>query len=228
LYLGLRLALVYLLAMKQRHYTLLDRALISADNALRTVLARTPAAGRTSPGEAEPEANLSETERRHAAGLMRVNHAGEVAAQALYQGQSLGARDNTVAEKMAQAAREEQDHLAWCQQRLDELGSQPSALTPFWYVGSFAIGAIAGAVGDKWSLGFVVETEKQVVDHLDDHLRTLPSTDRKSRRVVEQMKEDELAHATAALRAGAAELPGPARLLMRITSKVMTKTAYRL
>jgi len=211
--------------MNIRKYTPLDRLLIGADNALRTVLAQ-PVTARKNPAQGIPEAALSDSERRHVAGLMRVNHAGEIAAQALYQGQAVGARDSRVAQRMAHAAQEEEDHLAWCQARLTELGSRPSLLTPLWYLGSFAIGAAAGAAGDKWSLGFVVETERQVMEHLDGHLRSLPNADRRSRAVIEQMHKDEGAHATAALRAGAAELPAPVKLLMRLTSKVMTKTAY--
>lgn len=213
--------------MSPRKYTPLDRLLIGTDNALHTLLAP-PVAARESPAQGIPEAPLSDSERRHVAGLMRVNHAGEIAAQALYQGQAIGARDSRVAQRMAHAAQEEEEHLAWCQARLTELGSRPSLLTPLWYLGSFAIGAAAGAAGDKWSLGFVVETERQVMEHLDGHLRSLPDADRRSRAVLDQMHKDEGAHATAALRAGAAKLPAPVRLLMRLTSKVMTKTAYRV
>lgn len=213
--------------MTTRHYTPLDRLLAGADNALRTVLAQ-PMSARKSPAQSEPEASLSESEQRHVAGLMRINHAGEIAAQALYHGQALGARDSQVAERMAHAAQEEEDHLAWCEARLTELSSRPSLLTPLWYAGSFAIGAAAGAAGDKWSLGFVVETERQVMAHLDEHLRSLPTADRRSKAVLEQMREDEGKHATAALHAGAAQLPTPLKLLMGLTSKVMTKTAYWL
>lgn len=211
--------------MNARNYTLLDRMLIGADSALRTVLAQ-PVTTRKSPGHGIPEAKLSESERRHVAGLMRVNHAGEIAAQALYQGQAVGARDSRVVERMSHAAQEEEEHLAWCQTRLSELGSRPSLLTPLWYLGSFAIGAAAGAAGDKWSLGFVVETERQVMEHLDGHLRSLPNADLRSHALLTQMHKDEGVHATAALGAGAAELPAPVKLLMRLTSKVMTKTAY--
>lgn len=211
--------------MRTRQYTPLDRLLIGADNALRTVLAQ-PIAASKNPAQGIPETSLNESEKRHVTGLMRVNHTGEIAAQALYQGQAVGARDSRIAERMAHAAHEEEEHLAWCQTRLTELGSRPSLLTPLWYLGSFAIGAAAGAAGDKWSLGFVVETERQVMEHLDGHLRSLPAADRRSRAVLDQMHKDESAHATTALRAGAAELPAPVKLLMRLTSKVMTKTAY--
>jgi ubiquinone biosynthesis monooxygenase Coq7 len=157
---------------------------------------------------------------------MRVNHAGEVSAQALYQGQALTAKLAEVRGKMERAALEENDHLAWCERRLKELDSHTSMLNPLWYTGSFAIGALAGLAGDKWSLGFVVETERQVVKHLDEHLSRLPEQDRRSRAILEQMKEDETHHATAALNAGGAELPEPVRQLMRLTSKVMTNAAY--
>jgi ubiquinone biosynthesis monooxygenase Coq7 len=157
---------------------------------------------------------------------MRINHSGEVAAQALYQGQALTARLPGVRDKMERAAEEENDHLVWCERRINELGSHKSYLNPFWYAGSFAIGALAGAAGDKWSLGFVAETERQVVRHLDEHLSRLPEHDQRSRAVLEQMKEDEGHHATVALEAGGAELPEPVKKLMSLTSRVMTRTAY--
>ena len=169
---------------------------------------------------------LDAPERRHAAGLMRVNHAGEVAAQALYRGQSLAARDAAVRAAMEAAAREEHDHLAWCRTRLEELGAAPSRLVPFWYAGSFAIGAAAGLAGDRWSLGFVVETERQVVEHLDDHLARLPAGDRRSRALLERMRADEQRHATRAHAAGAVALPPIIRCAMRTASKVMTRSAY--
>ena len=159
---------------------------------------------------------------------MRINHAGEVAAQGLYEGQSLTARLPEVREKMERAAMEENDHLAWCESRINELGSHKSLLNPLWYGGSLAIGAIAGLAGDKWSLGFVTETERQVVHHLDSHLAQLNENDQKSRAILEQMKEDEGQHATTALHAGGAELPQPIKKLMSLTSKVMTKAAYRI
>jgi ubiquinone biosynthesis monooxygenase Coq7 len=159
---------------------------------------------------------------------MRVNHAGEVAAQALYMGQALVARDDATRAKLERAAAEENDHLAWCQERLDELGARPSVLAPFWYAGSFAIGALAGLAGDRWSLGFVVETERQVEAHLDHHLAELPPADRASRVVLERMKSDEVRHADDARAGGGAELPRPVRRLMSLVSKVMTTTAYRI
>ncbi len=159
---------------------------------------------------------------------MRVNHAGEVSAQALYQGQAFTAKLPNVREKMQQAAIEENDHLIWCEERLKELNSHTSLFNPLWYAGSFTIGALAGSAGDKWSLGFVVETENQVVRHLEQHLNSLPTSDAKSKAILEKMKEDELHHATMALESGAAELPKPAKLLMKLTSKIMTKTAYRI
>lgn len=211
--------------MNTRRYSPLDQFLIHLDNAVRTVWGAPAVTERPDPADAAPEGDLSDTEKRLSAGLMRVNHAGEVSAQALYQGQSLTAKLPTVREKMERAAREENDHLAWCEQRLKALDSRTSLLSPLWYGGSFAIGALAGLAGDKWSLGFVVETERQVVKHLEEHLQQLPTADHKSRAVLEQMKEDELHHATAALQAGGAELPAPVKKLMAATSKVMTTTA---
>lgn len=213
----------------QRKLNLIDHLFASADNALRTVLgSHVNHAGRPNPAADHAETVDDERERQHAAGLMRVNHAGEIAAQALYQGQSVFARDAHVRESMRQSAEEEVDHLAWCEERLAELGSAPSKLAPFWYAGSFAIGAFAGAAGDRWSLGFVAETERQVEAHLDSHLERLPEHDARSRAIVEQMKTDEIRHGEKAVHLGAAKLPWPVRRLMRLTSKVMTSTAYRL
>jgi ubiquinone biosynthesis monooxygenase Coq7 len=183
---------------------------------------------RTNPAAAIPEAELSEEERDLSGRLMRINHAGEVAAQGLYQGQALTARLEEVRDKMEQAAEEENDHLAWCQQRIQELGSHSSYLDPLWFAGSVAIGAAAGLAGDKWSLGFVAETEHQVVHHLEGHLARLPENDHKSRAILAQMVVDEEQHATTALRAGGTALPTPIQRLMRLTSKVMTGLAYRL
>lgn len=211
--------------MNTRRYSPLDQFLIHLDNAVRTVWGAPAVTERSDPADAAPADELNDAEKRLSAGLMRVNHAGEVSAQALYQGQSLTAKLPTVREKMERAAREENDHLAWCEQRLQALDSRVSLLSPLWYGGSFAIGALAGLAGDKWSLGFVVETERQVVKHLEEHLQRLPTADHKSRAVLEQMKEDELHHATAALQAGGAELPAPVKKLMAATSKVMTTTA---
>jgi ubiquinone biosynthesis monooxygenase Coq7 len=212
--------------MANRDYTLPDQLILNLDRALRTVFGKPITTERGNPADGAAEAELSEEERRLAAGLMRVDHSGEVAAQALYQGQALTAKLPRVRDKMQRAADEENDHLAWCEQRLDELGSHKSRLNPFWYAGSFAIGAVAGAAGDKWSLGFVAETERQVVRHIDDHLARLPASDRRSRAILEQMREDEGHHATTALEAGGAPLPLPVRRLMALTSKVMTRTAF--
>jgi ubiquinone biosynthesis monooxygenase Coq7 len=212
--------------MRHRNHTPLDRAIVQMDQGLRTLFGRPESTGRTSPAAGVPDSGLAEGERRHAAGLLRVDHAGEVCAQALYQGQALTARLPRVRQSMERAAQEENDHLLWCEQRLDELGDHKSRLNPLWYAGSLMIGAIAGAIGDKWSLGFVAETERQVVRHLDRHLRQLPSEDARSRVILEQMRDDEGRHGTQALRAGGATLPSPVRRLMRLTSKVMTWTAY--
>jgi ubiquinone biosynthesis monooxygenase Coq7 len=185
--------------------------------------------GRPNPAEQLSQGktdSLPDAQRRHVAGLMRVNHSGEVAAQALYQGQALTARLENVREAMEQAAVEEVDHLKWCEGRLQELGSRTSVLNPLWYAGSFAIGALAGIAGDRWSLGFVAETEKQVVNHLQGHLERLPLEDERSRAILEQMKQDEQHHGQAAADAGGAQLPAPFRHLMTLTSRVMTRTAY--
>jgi 3-demethoxyubiquinol 3-hydroxylase len=214
--------------MDARTYSPLDQLLTQLDKAVRTVFGSPPVTERSNPAQAQPEPDLNTGERRLVAGLMRVNHAGEVSAQALYQGQALCARLGEVRSKLERAAMEENDHLAWCEKRLKELDSHTSLLNPLWYVGSFTIGALAGMAGDKWSLGFLVETEKQVVRHLDKHLERLPSKDQKSRAILEQMKEDETHHATTALQAGSAELPQPVKQLMRLTSKIMTTTAYYL
>ena len=205
----------------------LDTLLMRADKALRTLFA--PAATlRAQPGEDVPEAELADAEKRHAAGLMRVNHAGEICAQALYEGQSLTARNREVQRALEQAAWEETEHLAWTERRIEELGGRKSLLNPLWYAGSFALGAAAGLIGDKWNLGFLAETERQVVSHLEDHLGRLPETDRKSRAILETMRDDEARHATTAVTHGAAELPGPVKLAMRLASRVMTRSAYWL
>ncbi len=205
----------------------LDLLLVEVDRALRT-LAATATASRPNPAADIAPSALPADQTRHAAGLMRVNHAGEIAAQALYQGQALTARNPAVRETLRQAGREEGDHLAWCAERLKELGSRPSLLNPLWYAGSFAIGALAGALGDRISLGFVAETERQVEGHLDDHLSRLPADDQRSRRILEQMKADEARHGQMAQAAGAAALASPIPELMRLTSQVMTRTAYWL
>lgn len=214
--------------MTARHLTPLDRLLASANNALRTVAAPAGRATRPYPAADVDEAELSDAERRHAAGLMRVNHAGEVAAQALYQGHATVARDRSIESQMQAAAVEEFDHLAWCEQRLTELGETPSRLGPFWYAGAYAIGAASGLLGDRWSLGFIAETERQVCEHLESHLEGLPETDQRSRAVVAQMRDEEAVHGEHAREAGAAELPAPIRGLMRLTARVMTRSAYRI
>lgn len=212
-----------------RQTTFIDQLIISADNALRTVAAHSArAAHRPNPAGAIPDNVQSADDRRHSAGLMRVNHAGEIAAQALYQGQALTARVDSVRQAMQESAAEEIDHLAWCEARLEELDAKPSLLAPFWYAGSFAIGAAAGVAGDQWSLGFVAETERQVESHLDAHLNDIAAHDARSRAIIEQMKQDEIEHGNKAVALGAAELPQWIRSLMKAASKVMTTTAYRL
>jgi ubiquinone biosynthesis monooxygenase Coq7 len=214
--------------MQERHLTPLDRLLAGANNALRTIAAPAGMPTRKNPSADIAETDLSDKQMTHAAGLMRVNHAGEVAAQALYQGHAMVARDPSIERQMQRAANEEFDHLAWCEQRLTELNSRPSLLSPIWYSGAFAIGAASGILGDKWSLGFIAETEKQVCAHLDSHLENLPDNDDKSRAIVKQMRDEEEEHGENAIEAGAAELPAPLQRLMKLTAKVMTNTAYRL
>lgn len=210
-----------------RHYTLLDRLLIGMNDAANTVFGR-PHAERANPGEGEAELALDEDERRHAAGLMRINHTGEVCAQALYVGQAWVARDAATRRHLLAAAQEETDHLAWCAQRLDELHDRPSLLNPLWYTGSWTIGALAGLRGDGWNLGFVVETERQVEAHLDEHLETLPAGDTRSRAILETMKADETRHADEAEAAGARQLPWPIPSIMRAASAAMKAVAYRV
>jgi len=214
--------------MSSRHYTFADQVALGLDQALRTVFGKPKVTERSNPADDIPDANMDASQQQHVAGLMRVNHVGEVCAQALYQGQAMTAKLDTVRESMQRAADEENDHLAWCERRLDELGSHKSLLNPLWYTWSFGLGAAAGLAGDKWSLGFVAETEHQVVRHLDEHLGQLPSQDARSRAILEQMKEDESHHATTALEAGGAELPEPIKQAMKFTSKIMTTTAYRI
>jgi ubiquinone biosynthesis monooxygenase Coq7 len=204
-----------------------DSLIINFDKALRTVFA-TAASRRPYPDAGLDEAEMSEADKRHAAGLMRVNHSGEVCAQALYQGQALTARNPEAAKALVEASDEETEHLAWCEKRLDELGSRKSFLNPLWYAGSFGLGVLAGALGDKWNLGFLAETERQVEGHLLGHLTSLPEQDAKSRAIVEQMKTDEIKHAETALAHGGAELPMPVKLAMKLSSKVMTRMAYYL
>jgi ubiquinone biosynthesis monooxygenase Coq7 len=214
--------------MQERNLTPLDRLLAGANNALRTIAAPAGHATRKNPAAGVAESELTDPQRQHAAGLMRVNHAGEVAAQGLYQGHAVVARDPDIEEQMQHAADEEFDHLAWCEQRLHELGENRSVLTPVWYSGAFLIGAASGMLGDKWSLGFIAETEKQVCDHLDSHLDRLPDEDARSRAIVTQMRDEEQEHGENARQAGAAELPEPVRRLMKLTARVMTSAAYRV
>ena len=211
-----------------RHYSPFDQLIISADTALRTLLGEPMVTERDYPANNISDAEFSVQEKKHITGLMRVNHSGEVSAQALYQGQSLTSGNREIKEKLQQAALEENDHLAWTSNRIDELGGHTSFLNPLWYGGSFAIGAFAGAIGDKWNLGFLAETEHQVVEHLESHLNKLPGGDLRSRAILEQMKTDEQKHATTAIEQGAAELPPPVKKLMAAMSKVMTGTTYYL
>lgn len=203
----------------------MDRLLAAADSALRTLFAK-PRAVRACPLVAGDETRLDSRERRHAAALMRVNHVGEVCAQALYTAQALATRNEALRGHFQKAAAEETDHLAWTADRLEELGAGPSLLNPLWYAGAFGLGLVAGRLGDRISLGFVVETERQVEAHLQSHLERLPTGDHASRAIVVQMKDDEAAHAAQALQAGAMELPQPAKALMRAAAKVMTTTAH--
>ena len=208
---------------------MIDALIQAADSSLRTLWAR-PRAARPCP-QADAQAcgsGLNEAERREAAALMRVNHVGEICAQALYTGQALACRDPQLKARLQQASQEETDHLAWTLQRLEELRDRPSLLNPLWYAGAFAIGFAAGKLGDPVSLGFVVETERQVEAHLEGHLERLPAQDSASRAIVEQMKADEIAHAEMALRAGAVELPGPVKGLMSMAARVMTTVAHRI
>src|SRR5262245_51535863 len=204
-----------------------DRLIRAVDQALRTVAAANVAA-RPYPAETVPDELADPAARRHAAGLMRVNHAGEIAAQALYHGQALTARDAGLRTQLEDAARDETDHLAWCERRVRELDGRVSLLAPAWYAGSYLIGAVAGLAGDRLSLGFVAETERQVVEHLQSHLRELPASDLRSREIVAQMRDDEARHGAVARDSGAHELPEPIRRLMRHTARVMTRTAYRI
>ena len=205
----------------------IDRLIVEFDRALRAV-AGVAHAERRSPAEGLKESAITEDERAHAAALMRVNHVGEICAQALYQGQALTARDPGARAKLEQAAREEEDHLVWSAERIRELGGRPSLLNPAWYAGAFAMGALAGALGDRWNLAFLAETEHQVEEHLGSHLEALPAEDRRTRAVVEAMRADEARHRESALELGAAELPEPVKLAMRLASRVMTTVAYRV
>ena len=204
-----------------------DRLIVEFDRALRTV-AGVARASRPSPATHAPEAVLQPVERAHAAALMRVNHVGEVCAQALYQGQSVTARDPSAREKLQSAAREEEDHLAWSASRIRELGGRPSLLNPLWYAGSLAMGLAAGAMGDKWNLAFLAETERQVEEHLAGHLDALPASDHRTRALVEAMRADEARHRDTAVALGAADFPEPVKRAMRLAAKVMTTVAYRV
>ncbi|MBU3737144.1 MAG: 2-polyprenyl-3-methyl-6-methoxy-1,4-benzoquinone monooxygenase [Methylobacterium sp.] len=204
---------------------MLDKLIIEFDKGLRTVMAEARSV-RPFPDLDAAETPLSDQEKRHAGALMRINHTGEVCAQALYHGQALTARNPATAEALHQASQEETEHLAWCEKRLRELGSHKSLLNPLWYAGSFAIGAVAGALGDKWNLGFLAETEQQVGKHIAEHLQRLPPEDAKSRAVLQQMAIDEARHADTAITHGGAGLPAPVRQLMKLSSKLMTRTTY--
>ncbi len=214
--------------MTARQLSRLDRVFVEIERALGTVFEPQPPATRPSPAAGIEATELDDVERRHAAALMRVNHVGEVCAQALYFGQAAVARDAAVRTQLLAAAAEETDHLAWCGERLAELGDRASLLNPLWYAGAYAIGAGAGLISDRLSLGFVVETERQVEAHLDGHLERLPATDQRSRAIVRQMKEDEARHAEHALAAGGAPLPEPVKGLMRFAANLMRAVAYRI
>jgi ubiquinone biosynthesis monooxygenase Coq7 len=208
-----------------RFHSPLDQLIVGFDKALR-VVGGVAASSRPNPAAHSPDYELSTQEQRHSAGLMRVNHVGEVCAQALYDSQARFAKSPQMRQQFQQAGREEEDHLAWTAQRLGELGSQPSLLNPLWYAGAYALGTVAARLGDPHSLGFVVETERQVEAHLDSHLEKLPPQDAKSRAIVEQMRVDEVAHGAAAQALGAAATPLPVRMAMKAISKVMTTAAY--
>ncbi len=209
----------------QRQYNRLDHLLIGAARTLDTLFVKARSS-REYPATAAEDDSMSDRDRTLAGRYMRVNHVGEICAQALYQSQTCTARNQATRQQMRQAATEEVDHLAWCEQRLDELGSRKSALNPLWYGASFMIGAVSGVAGDKWNLGFLAQTEKQVVSHLDDQLGKLPVKDLRSRQIVSQMRTDEAAHAEQAIHAGAADLPPPVKGLMRLASRIMIRTAY--
>ena len=214
--------------MPNPRLSLLDRIISEVDTVLRTVSTQTHHAQRPSPALHHNDTELSESERNRVAGLMRVNHTGEVCAQALYQGQALTARLPDVKDEMQQAAREEVDHLVWCEERLQELDSQPSYLNPVWYGLSFTLGALAGAISDEVSLGFVAATEERVCEHLKDHLQQLPEDDRKSQLILQQMLQDEQRHGAKALEAGGTDFPAPVKDAMSAVATVMTRTSYRI
>lgn len=208
---------------------MLDRLIVEFDKGLKTLTANAHSVRPHPDQHINPaKEDLTSEEKRHAASLMRINHCGEVCAQALYNGQALTAKNPETVKALEQASKEETEHLAWCEKRIQELGGHTSFLNPIWYASSFTLGAIAGALGDKWNLGFLAETERQVGKHLNHHLETLPSNDAKSRAILEQMKIDEAEHAKTAVHLGAAELPTPIKAAMQSMSKVMTKTTYHL
>lgn len=209
-----------------REYSLLDKICLSVDQMLRTLTHHADTTSDSNPAHDLPDATLSDTEKKQIAALMRVNHAGEVAAQALYHGQRLVTRSPVLKNKLERAALEEGNHLAWCKERLDELNSHTSYLNPLWYIGSFCIGVTAGIVGDKWSLGFISETEKQVIKHLDGHLKLIPANDLRSKIILEKMSADEAHHRDDAIALGGEELPFIIKCTMSFTSKIMVKTAY--
>jgi ubiquinone biosynthesis monooxygenase Coq7 len=211
-----------------RHYTWLDKLCLGFDQALRALTDNTQTTSQPYPAHTIPENPLTDDQRQHAAGLMRINHAGEICAQALYHGQGVVSRSQHVQQKMQQAALEEGDHLQWCRLRLDELGSHTSYLNPLWYTGSFCIGMVAGMIGDDWSLGFVAETETQVIKHLNRHLQSLPEEDQRSHRILQKMKADEAKHRDEAIASGARELPEVIKQMMSLTSKIMVKTTYHI
>jgi ubiquinone biosynthesis monooxygenase Coq7 len=206
----------------------IDSFIIEFDRALRSIVGATPMRRPVPVSSTSDKCELTAKEKKHAAGLMRVNHVGEVCAQALYQSQKLHAKSDDLKDKLEHAAMEEEDHLAWCEKRLEELDSRPSLLNPVWYAGSFVLGSIAGLAGDKISLGFVAETEKQVEHHLNGHLKELPSNDHRSRAIVAQMRADEIAHGQMAIQEGGVELPSAIQKIMKTMAKVMTVTAYRI
>jgi ubiquinone biosynthesis monooxygenase Coq7 len=208
-----------------RNYSLVDKLCINLDQTVRGVLGNASTTNRPYPARNEPEPLLTPDQKKYSASLMRINHAGEVCAQALYHGQGLVSHDSKVRDKLQTAAMEEGDHLAWCRLRVQELGSHTSYLNPLWYTGSFAIGLIAGLCGDQWSLGFLAETEQQVVNHLEKHLKILPNQDQKSYVILQQMQEDEAKHRDDAKQLGGADLPPLVKRLMRVISKIMVKTA---
>lgn len=214
--------------MQSRNFTSADQLLLNVDQALRTLFGKPQLTERPNPAQGVAETDMDKQQQEHAARLMRINHTGEVCAQALYQGQALTAHDPATRENMQRSAEEENDHLDWCEQRVNELGGRLSVLNPLWYAGSFAIGATAGAIGDKWSLGFVAETEKQVESHLEQHQAQIPAADLRTHAILQQMKDDEIEHGKKAMAHGGVDLPQPIKFAMQATSKVMTKSVYYL